>query len=135
MKMFAVVCLVVSISFAQKKADAPKQNTNIDRGKYLVENVANCIQCHTPRELNGELIRAKLLDGAAIPVGKPSWANTWGEFAPRIAGLPQYSDEQALRLLTTGIGKEGVVLRAPMPAFKMTQQDALDVIAYLKSLR
>jgi mono/diheme cytochrome c family protein len=135
MRSLIVLCLVVaSVSFAQKKAEEPKRSLSVERGKYLVENIANCTQCHTPRESSGDLIRAKLFDGAAVPVGKPSWANTWAEFAPRIAGLPQYSDEQAVKLLSTGIGREGKPLRAPMPVFRMTQQDAQDVVMYLKSL-
>ncbi len=136
MKILALLCaVVVSVSYSQKKRDELQRTANIERGKYLVENVANCIHCHSPRESNGELIRTKLLEGASVPVGKPNWAYVWAEFAPRIAGLPQYSGEQALRLLTTGIGKDGKPLRAPMPVFKMLPNDAQDVVGYLKSMR
>jgi hypothetical protein len=53
---------------------------------------------------------------------------------PRIAGLPGYTDELAIRLLTQGaIKRDGTQLRSPMPPFRMTPQDAADVIAYLRS--
>jgi hypothetical protein len=58
-----------------------------------------------------------------------------GARAPRNRGLPGYTDEQALQLLTEGaIGRDGKQLRLPMPRFRMTTQDAADVIAFLRSL-
>jgi mono/diheme cytochrome c family protein len=105
------------------------------RGEYLVRHVAMCVQCHTPRDENGDLIASKLLDGAAVPVSRPWQGKAWAEFAPRIAGIPQYTDEQAMTLLTTGIGRTGKELRAPMPPFRLAQQDARDIIAYLRSLQ
>lgn len=103
-------------------------------GQYLVEDVAMCVQCHSPRTEGGTIIRSQLLEGAAIPVASPP-GEYWAIYAPRIAGLQQYSDEQALTLLTTGIARTGKPLRAPMPPFRMSPQDARDIIAYLRSLR
>jgi len=37
-------------------------------------------------------------------------------------------------LLTTGVWRDGKRPRPPMPQFRMTQQDAQAVVAYLKSL-
>lgn len=78
---------------------------------------------------------ARLFDGAPIPVAKPSQVSVWAEYAPRIAALPQYTEEQIITLLTTGIGRDGTPLRSPMPTFRISWQDAADVAAYLKSLR
>ena len=72
--------------------------------------------------------------GGAIPT-RPSWAREWADRAPRNAGLPGYTDEQALRLLTEGaIARDGRQLRPPMPRFRMTPEDAADVIAFMRSL-
>lgn len=128
-----VIVLISSLAVAASLAQTEKGNP--DRGRYLAENVAMCIQCHSPREADGTLLRTKLYDGAAIPVGKPNQLRQWADFAPRIAGLPQYTEQQMITLLTTGIGREGKALRAPMPTFKMTRQDAADVAAFLKALR
>lgn len=131
----AIVCSIIIVPiFSQEKTAAVSTDKNLERGRYLAENVAMCIQCHTPREATGDLIRSQAFRGAPIPVGKPSQLSSWSEFAPRIAGLPQYTVEQMVRLLTTGIGREGKLLRSPMPTFKMAPQDAEDVAAYLKSL-
>ena len=66
---------------------------------------------------------------------RPPWPNDWALRAPRNAGLPGYDDAQAMRLLTEGaIGRDGRQLRPPMPRFHMSQQDAADVIAFMRSL-
>jgi len=56
-----------------------------------------CIECHSPRDANGEIIPGKEFTGAPID-------------------------------------RDGRQLRPPMPRFRMTLQDAADVVAYLKSL-
>jgi mono/diheme cytochrome c family protein len=135
----AQVCVAVSLFAslsAAQQADGPEAHSKKEEGgRYIAERVAMCVQCHTPREPNGSLMRSRLFKGAAIPVNKPNQLSAWAEFAPRIAGLPQYSDAQMLTLLTTGIGREGKPLRSPMPAFQLTREDAEAVIVYLKSLK
>ena len=107
---------------------------NIAHGRYLAEHVAMCIECHSRRDAKGNIIESEAFLGAPIPVAPPG-ANDWANRAPRNRGLPGYTDEQALRLLTEGaIGRDGKQLRLPMPRFRMTRQDAADVIAFLRSL-
>lgn len=132
--ILVVGTLLVILISSQKKNVGFAGGKDPARGRYLVENVAMCIQCHTPREATGELIRSQAFRGAPIPAGRPSQLSSWAEFAPRIAGLPQYTSEQMILLLTTGIGREGKQLRSPMPTFKMTREDAEAVASYLKSM-
>jgi Cytochrome c len=107
---------------------------NIAHGRYLAEHVAMCIECHSGRDAQGNIIESELFLGGPIPFAPP-WPNDWANRAPRNRGLPGYTDEQALRLLTEGaIGRDGTQLRPPMPRFRMTTQDAADVIAFLRSL-
>jgi mono/diheme cytochrome c family protein len=96
--------------------------------------VANCVECHSGRDAQGNINDAERYTGGSIPFSPP-WSNDWATRAPRNKGLPGYSDEQALRLLTEGaIDRNGNQLRSPMPRFRMTPQDAGDVIAFLRSL-
>lgn len=113
-----------------KKDGAP----SVEHGQYLVHHVAMCIQCHTPRDEHGQLIMSKLLQGDALPVSSPFKDVRWAFRAPHIAGLPGYTKEQALRLLTTGIAANGMPPLGPMPPFRMSNEDASDVIAYLSTL-
>lgn len=115
-------------------ASAQADSGNIEHGRYLVENVAMCVECHSGRDDEGNIIPREQYTGGAIPF-RPPWPNDWAIRAPRNKGLPGYTQEQAVRLLTQGsIGRTGSQLRPPMPRFRMTPQDAADVIAYLKSL-
>lgn len=107
---------------------------NVERGRYIVERVANCGECHSARDSQGNIVEGTKFRGGAMVV-TPSFAIDWPNMFPRIAGLPGYTDEQAIRLLTQGaIKRDGTQLRAPMPRFRMTQEDAAAVIAYLRSL-
>ncbi len=107
---------------------------DVEHGRYLVLHVAMCVQCHSPRDDQGQILEGRLLSGAPMPIHAPPWPEDWATNAPRIDGLPGYTDELATRLLTQGaIGRDGRRLRAPMPPFRMSAQDAADVIAFLKS--
>ena len=85
-----------------------------------------CVECHSPRDAQGNLIPGEQYLGANIPF-VPPWPNDWAARAPRNRGLVGYDDRAALRLLTEGaIGREDRRLRPPMPRFFMTTQDAAD---------
>jgi cytochrome c2 len=134
---------VVSLSGQQKPAAAAtgapqsaasRATGNIEHGRYLVEQVIMCWECHSARDAQGNLVVGTKFKGGAMAV-LPTFSADWPNQIPRIAGLPGYDDEQAMRLLTQGaIRWDGRQLRAPMPRFRMSQQDAADVVAYLRSL-
>ena len=134
--------LVVSLSGQQKPAASPtgapqaaasRATGNLEHGRYLVEQVIMCWECHSARDSQGNIVVGTKFKGGAMPV-RPTFSGDWPNQIPRIAGLPGYDDEQAMRLLTQGaIRWDGRQLRAPMPRFRMSQQDAADVIAYLRS--
>jgi mono/diheme cytochrome c family protein len=122
----------------RKQAEAPAKASNnadlVARGKYIVEGVAACADCHTPRNKNGDLDRARWLAGAPVFLQPAQAVPGWAIVAPRLAGLPPGSDAAIITLLTTGIWSDGKPPRQPMPRFHMTRSDAEAVLAYLKSL-
>jgi mono/diheme cytochrome c family protein len=108
---------------------------SVEHGRYLVHDVAMCVECHSPRDDQGNIIQSQEFMGGPIPF-RPPWPNDWAMIAPRNKGLPGYDDALAMRLLTEGaIGRDGKQLRPPMPRFHMSKQDAADVIAYMRSLK
>jgi mono/diheme cytochrome c family protein len=107
---------------------------HVERGRYLVEGVAMCGQCHTPRNESGELLMNQWLKGAPVPVTTPDGYAKWAYKAPRIAGLPQHTSEQFVTLMTTGINRDGKPPLSPMPPFRMSKEDAEAIEAYLRSL-
>lgn len=107
---------------------------DVQRGKYLVEEVAKCPECHTPRDANGELDREAWLEGAPIWIIPVRHINNWADRAPALAGMPSFTDNDMERILEQGIGPQGEVLRPPMHIYHMAPADAKAIIAYLKSL-
>jgi hypothetical protein len=108
---------------------------NVERGRYISENVAMCVECHSGRDGAGNIMSSQRYLGSELPITPPSWGRNWATRAPRNRGLAGYDDAQAMRLLTEGsISRHGVPLRPPMPRFRMNAQDAADVIAFFRSL-
>ena len=111
----------------------PPLGGNVAHGRYIVERVAMCGECHSSRDQAGVIIPESRLQGGSLPVRMP-WSADPPVQVPRIAGLPGYSDVEALRLLTEGaVRRNGIQARAPMPRFRMTPDDAADVIAFLRT--
>lgn len=122
-------------SQTNQPAKPGSNDSRVMRGKYIVEGVAMCGMCHTPRTDSGEVDTSRSLDGAAVWLLPARPAENWPLKAPRIAGTPPASDDDMIRLLTTGIWTNGNRLRPPMPQFRMSREDAESVVAYLRSLR
>jgi mono/diheme cytochrome c family protein len=140
----ALALISDGVAFTQDKApqsNAPQRLSkpagaaaDVARGKYLVEDVAVCGQCHTPRDRNGNLDRTRWLQGASVPYLPARPDMDWPINAPRIGGTPPASDADMIKLLTTGIWTDGNRLRLPMPQFRMDRGDAEAVVAYLRSV-
>ena len=109
---------------------------NVEHGRYLAEQVAMCVECHSGRDSLGNLIQSQRYLGGEMPISpSQGWNRNWATRAPRNKNLPGYTDEQAMRLLTQGsLDRHGAQLRAPMPRFRMSPQDAADVIAFLRTM-
>jgi mono/diheme cytochrome c family protein len=143
----AVVLLAAGFGYArlstrQSVLAAPQKSATpaaapqgeVERGRYLVEDVAMCEECHTPRDASGNLDESRRLQGAQIwimPVHQnPNWANN----APPLAGFGAYTDEQGAAILEKGVGPNGEAIREPMHIYHMNHADAQAIIAYLRSL-
>jgi mono/diheme cytochrome c family protein len=119
---------------------APKNG--IERGKYLVDHVAICVDCHTPRSSIGVPNRALYLAGAGKDIGP------LGELVPNITldkdtGIGAWSREDIAELLTKGTKPDLDYVRGLMYDViegtshgyrKMSREDALAIADYLKSI-
>jgi len=148
----AVLLLVIANAWAQQAPPAPAPGPDpsgtqptaqappaaligdVEHGRYIVEDVAMCVECHSSRDAQGNILPSERFMGGPIPFSPP-WPNDWAIRAPRNRGLPGYTEELGIRLLTQGaIDRFGNQLRYPMPRYRMSPQDAADVVAYMKSL-
>jgi mono/diheme cytochrome c family protein len=94
-----------------------------------------CIYCHTPKDEEGQLDDQQLLQGAPMPVESPFPRVKWAFQAPKIAALPGgWTEDDTARFLQTGVTPTGRTPQPPMPPFRMNDEDARAVAAYLASL-
>lgn len=124
-----------SASAAPQKAAAPAApQSSVDRGRYLVEDVAMCEECHTPRDADGNLDESRQLQGAPIWIQPVHPMTGWANRAPGLAGFVGFTDAQGEDVLERGIGPNGLAIQPPMHIYHMNQADAQAVMAYLRSL-
>lgn len=128
-----LVALAASLGLTRPRT-VPGPEGDIERGRYLVEEVAKCPECHTPRNARGELDQEAWLQGAPIWIMPTRPISNWAEHAPALAGFPSFTEEQGERVLEQGTGPQGEILRPPMHIYHMNHADAKAIIAYLKSL-
>ena len=103
----------------------PTDAASLARGKYLVEKVSMCTECHD-KDLGGKIM---MDDGA---MGRLAAANlTSGR-----GGIgATYSNDDIARVLLHGVKKDGhSVLFMPSNDFRFNETDAAAVIAYLRSV-
>jgi mono/diheme cytochrome c family protein len=132
--LFLTAGLAASMG-STKRTTASAEKAEIERGRYLFEEVAKCGECHTPRNERGELDRQAWLQGAPIWIMPVRPTPNWADRAPALAGFPSFTEQEGERVLEQGQGPEGETLRPPMHIYHMHPEDAKAIIAYLKSLR
>ncbi len=114
-------------------------NDKVERGKYLVEEIAKCQDCHTPRGETGQLDQSKWLKGTTLdfaPINPvPGWHKTSPDLTSGSRLFQRWGEEGLVKFLSTGKNPRGGAADPPMPAYTMKQEDAEAVVAYLKSLK
>ena len=125
--------------FSTPPPEAPKGG--IQRGRYLVDHVSLCRDCHTPRNALGVPKRRLYFAG--------SKTGLLGEESPNITpdkrtGIGEWSRDEIADLTLTGFkpnldnvqGLMEEVIEGVSQGYKnMTRQDALAIADYLKSIR
>ena len=126
--------VTVAVSQTGSKPAAAKGSAMVARGRYLVVDVGNCGDCHSPMDKTGHFVKGQELQGAMLMFQPTAPVPGWMSVAPGIAGLPGLNDQQAITFLTTGKKPDGSLASPPMPAFRFNKEDATAVVAYLRSI-
>lgn len=135
----ALVCVAgMGIVLQERPAAAEGTLTReqlIARGDYLTHHVAQCVMCHSPKDESGEVIKSKEFMGGPIPFRSPfPKGKPWASNAPALGAIARGQEGAMYSLLTTSIWPPlGESPLYPMPHFRMTDEDARSVIAYLKT--
>lgn len=126
--------------FSNPPAQAPK--SGVERGRYLVDHVSLCGDCHTPRNSIGVPKQSFYLAGASQKIGP------LGEAVPNITpdketGIGEWKREDIAELLISGTkpdldnvqGLMYEVIQGTTHGYKdMKKEDALAIADYLKSI-
>jgi mono/diheme cytochrome c family protein len=129
---FALVAAYVADNAWRATAKEQAGDAQIQRGAYLVNEIARCGDCHTPRNDKGVLDTKQHLEGSPIWFTSNIKFKKWEKKVPDITAsgiATKWTEEKLVKFLSTG---EQVDM--PMPAYKMTVEDAKAVTAYLRSL-
>jgi mono/diheme cytochrome c family protein len=113
----------------------------LGRGKYLVHNVAMCIDCHSERDwtkYSGPVktgTEGKGGDRFDETMGLPGTI-----YARNItpASLGKWSDGEIIRAITSGVNKDGDALFPMMPYYffnNLSEEDLYSIVAYLRTLK
>lgn len=121
---------------------APRTEAALARGKYLVENVAACLVCHSDTDASspGDPIKpGRLGSGRDFNIPDfPGHVRAANLTPDREHGLGAWSDGEIVRAIREGISKNDRPLFPMMPygvyAFTLGDEDALAIVAYLRSL-
>lgn len=115
---------------------APPSSNQLRYGEYLVR-IGHCMDCHTPRAPDGQLIEAKWGSGGQVIPG-PWGKSVTRNLTPHESGLKGWSDAEIARAIRDGISRDGKPLMPPM-AFSfyknINDADMAAIIAYLRSLK
>lgn len=130
--VLAGLALTAIISYGQAQDD------KVARGKYLVEEVARCQDCHTPKTEKGDFIRSQWMKGATLDFTPAVAMMGWHSKSPDITStsvlFTRWNVEGLVKFLETGKNPRGNKAGPPMPTYTMRHEDADAIVAFLKSL-
>lgn len=118
----------MSPDWVLEHADTPE----LERGRYLVEALGHCAECHTPRDVTGGLDRSQWMKGAPNPSGK-------GRIASISPDKLKWSETDIAYYLETGLTPDydsagGQMVSVIANMGHLTAKDRAAIAAYLKAL-
>jgi mono/diheme cytochrome c family protein len=130
--------------------DAPPDGSGqsqLERGQYIANVLANCTFCHTPLRSDGTRDQDKLLSGVDcfadidsatfLDNGNHIGCISTRNLTPDATGLAGKTDEQIKNAFRNGVRTDGKKLAPLMPFWifhNMSDADADAVVAYLRSI-
>lgn len=126
---------------ADDAASARFSASTLERGRYLVHNVAVCPDCHTPRDELGAFVEGRELAGVECFARLPSGGCLHSRnLTPHETGLGNRSDAEIKRMIRDGVrpavtGDEPLSPIMPYYVLHNLREDDLDaIVAYLRSV-
>jgi mono/diheme cytochrome c family protein len=140
---FALLAACLLVAGCKRGAARPAQDQRsiLQRGQYLVDSVAMCKDCHTPRNPDGSFDASRYLAGVEClvdvdPAPGKGCLNT-RNLTPDRTGLKNRTDAQIEDMFLKGVTPTGRALNPIMPYWSyhnMTAADADAVVAWIRSV-
>jgi mono/diheme cytochrome c family protein len=124
-------------------AGAQAAGARVERGRYLVEGILGCGNCHTPKSPAGEPIASRNLGGGSLTFSVPPFGGVASNITPdRETGIGSWSDADIKRAIVEGkrpnhgrLANTELAVIMPTPFIKaLTPSDLDAVVAYLRSV-
>src|SRR5215203_5160279 len=125
-------------------ATAALAQSSSERGKYLVNTILACGNCHTPKDADANQKMDLELSGGGASLTTPGFDATASNITPDAeTGIGNWSDEAIKNALTRGVRPANARLPdvplapvMPAPFYKAILPDDLNaVVAYLRSVK
>jgi len=132
MKIAVITALVVLAACTQGQAQSAAE-----RGKHLVEVLAACGNCHTPKGPQGDL-PDKILAGGFVIEEEFGKAITSNITPDKETGIGNWTDAEIIRAIREGKGKDGKTFGPPMPYYlyrRLSDNDVKAIVAYLRTVK
>jgi mono/diheme cytochrome c family protein len=122
---------LVALASLPASAQSPQE-----RGRYLVEVIGGCGNCHTPKGPTGDLPGKHLAGGFQLDDSFGTW------ITPNITpdpetGIGRWTDDEVIRAIREGRGRDGKTLGPPMPFDlyrRLSDNDVKAMVAYLRTV-
>jgi mono/diheme cytochrome c family protein len=128
--LFGLATLLATTSLTQAQ-------TPVERGKYLVEGVLTCGNCHSPRGPGGVIDTTKLYSGGPQTWDEPTFTVKGANITPdQDTGIGKWSADDMKKAIQQGVRPTGVSLAPIMPYgfYKVFTPGDLDaVVGYLRT--
>jgi mono/diheme cytochrome c family protein len=130
--------ILATIALTSAFCGAAQAQTAVERGKYLV-TIAGCSDCHTPGTFLGNPDMKRFLGGSDVGFFVPGLGVAAGRnLTPdKETGLGNWTDDQIVTAIKTGVRPDGRNLSPvmPFPAFaSLSADDAKAIVAFLRSI-
>lgn len=136
MKLPRLLLLCGAFVLLETSAWAQGVPGSVERGRYLVEGVLACGNCHMQRGPQGQPLADRGLSGGMFFDEGPMQAHASNITPDPETGVGRWTDAQLAKAIREGLRPDGSLIGPPMPiAFyrKISDADLADVIAYLRA--
>jgi mono/diheme cytochrome c family protein len=133
---FALAIAVLALSLLVPLPARAQSDPLVERGRYLVNGIAGCGNCHTMQGPNGPAAGMDLAGGLEM---KDRFFTAWSSnITPDVeTGIGRWSDEQIINGIREGRRPDGSAIGLPMP-FRMyrmiADSDVRAMVAYLRTV-